>query len=86
MCECVHVHVHVFTCRVVLRAVAEAVETAHFALFFNQGQCCCAGSRAYVQESVYDEVRPTPLHTYSYYTQSYKYSTQIQPHLDTVNE
>ena len=40
-----------------MRAVAEAVETSHFALFFNQGQCCCAGSRAYVQESVYDEVR-----------------------------
>merc|ERR1719348_1058525 len=27
-----------------------AVETAHFALFFNQGQCCCAGSRLMVQE------------------------------------
>src|SRR5271167_4741912 len=23
----------------------EAIEGAHFALFFNQGQCCCAGSR-----------------------------------------
>lgn len=33
----------------------EAVEQAHFALFFNQGQCCCAGSRTYVQEDVYDE-------------------------------
>ncbi len=32
-----------------------AVETSHFALFFNQGQCCCAGSRCYVQESIYDE-------------------------------
>ncbi|XP_059843953.1 aldehyde dehydrogenase, mitochondrial-like isoform X2 [Hypanus sabinus] len=32
-----------------------AVEEAHAALFFNQGQCCCAGSRTYVQESVYDE-------------------------------
>ncbi|KTF77471.1 hypothetical protein cypCar_00046381 [Cyprinus carpio] len=35
--------------------VAEAVEQSHFALFFNQGQCCCAGSRTYVQESIYDE-------------------------------
>ncbi|GMH01620.1 hypothetical protein Nepgr_003459 [Nepenthes gracilis] len=35
--------------------VDEAVELAHFALFFNQGQCCCAGSRTYVHESVYDE-------------------------------
>uniref|UniRef100_V9KLJ0 aldehyde dehydrogenase (NAD(+)) n=1 Tax=Callorhinchus milii TaxID=7868 RepID=V9KLJ0_CALMI len=32
-----------------------AVEEAHFALFFNQGQCCCAGSRLYVQDSIYDE-------------------------------
>ena len=36
-------------------AVEEAVEQSHFALFFNQGQCCCAGSRTYVQESIYDE-------------------------------
>ncbi|CAL8355652.1 unnamed protein product [Arctogadus glacialis] len=33
----------------------EAVEQAHFALFFNQGQCCCAGSRTYVQADIYDE-------------------------------
>ncbi len=32
-----------------------AVEGAYFGLFFNQGQCCCAGSRLFVQESVYDE-------------------------------
>lgn len=35
--------------------VDQAVELAHFALFFNQGQCCCAGSRTYVHERVYDE-------------------------------
>ncbi|KAL5552913.1 hypothetical protein UlMin_040314 [Ulmus minor] len=35
--------------------VDQAVEQAHFALFFNQGQCCCAGSRTYVHERVYDE-------------------------------
>ncbi|OWM89634.1 aldehyde dehydrogenase family 2 member B7, mitochondrial [Punica granatum] len=35
--------------------VDQAVELAHFALFFNQGQCCCSGSRTYVHESVYDE-------------------------------
>ncbi len=33
----------------------KAVEGAHFALFFNQGQCCCAGSRTFVEESCYDE-------------------------------
>merc|ERR1719507_2016876 len=32
-----------------------AVETAHFGLFFNMGQCCCAGSRVMVEEAVYDE-------------------------------
>jgi len=32
-----------------------AVETSHFALFFNQGQCCCAGSRIFVEASIYDE-------------------------------
>ncbi|KAL2543181.1 Aldehyde dehydrogenase family 2 member B7 [Abeliophyllum distichum] len=35
--------------------VDKAVELAHFALFFNQGQCCCAGSRTFVHEKVYDE-------------------------------
>ncbi|KAB1207917.1 Aldehyde dehydrogenase family 2 member B4, mitochondrial [Morella rubra] len=35
--------------------VDTAVELAHFALFFNQGQCCCAGSRTFVHERVYDE-------------------------------
>jgi len=33
-----------------------AVEGAHFGLFFNQGQCCCAGSRLFVEEKVHDEV------------------------------
>ena len=28
----------------------QAVEGAHFALFFIQGQCCCAGSRLFVEE------------------------------------
>ena len=32
-----------------------AVEFAHRALFFNQGQCCCAGSRTFVQDTIYDE-------------------------------
>jgi len=33
----------------------EAVEGCHFALFFNQGQCCCAGSRLMVEAKCYDE-------------------------------
>jgi aldehyde dehydrogenase (NAD+) len=33
----------------------DAVEGAHFGLFFNHGQCCCAGSRVFVEEKIYDE-------------------------------
>ncbi len=33
----------------------KAADGTHFGLFFNQGQCCCAGSRVFVQESVHDE-------------------------------
>jgi aldehyde dehydrogenase (NAD+) len=33
----------------------QAIEGAHFGLFFNQGQCCCAGSRLFVEEKCYDE-------------------------------
>ena len=32
-----------------------AVEGAYFGLFFNQGQCCVAGSRLFVEEKVFDE-------------------------------
>ncbi|XP_029019089.1 aldehyde dehydrogenase 1A1-like [Betta splendens] len=32
-----------------------AVEQAHSGLFFNQGQCCLAGSRVFVEESIYEE-------------------------------
>ena len=32
-----------------------AVKGAHFGLFFNQGQCCCAGSRVFVEDSIHDE-------------------------------
>ena len=35
--------------------VEMAVETSHFGLFFNMGQCCCAGSRIMVEESIYDK-------------------------------
>jgi aldehyde dehydrogenase (NAD+) len=32
-----------------------AVEGSHVGLFFNQGQCCCAGSRLFVESHVHDE-------------------------------
>ncbi|MCO6457076.1 MAG: aldehyde dehydrogenase family protein [Pirellulaceae bacterium] len=33
----------------------QAVRGAHFGLYFNQGQCCCAGSRVFVEEAIHDE-------------------------------
>lgn len=33
----------------------KAVETAHEAIFANHGQNCCAGSRTFVHEDIYDE-------------------------------
>jgi aldehyde dehydrogenase (NAD+) len=33
-----------------------AVEGAYFGLFFNQGQCCCAGSRLFVEEKIHDQL------------------------------
>ncbi len=32
-----------------------AIAGAEFGLFFNQGQCCCAGSRLFVEESVHEQ-------------------------------
>lgn len=31
------------------------MEQAHQGVFFNQGQCCTAGSRIFVEESIYEE-------------------------------
>ena len=33
----------------------QAIEGCHFGLFFNQGQACCAGTRLFVEEKIYDE-------------------------------
>lgn len=35
--------------------IEQAVEQAHFGLFFNQGQVCCAGSRTFIEDKIYDE-------------------------------
>jgi aldehyde dehydrogenase (NAD+) len=32
-----------------------AIAGTEFGLFFNQGQCCCAGSRVFVEQAVYEE-------------------------------
>lgn len=36
--------------------IEAAAAGAHFALYFNQGQCCCAGSRLFVHEKVHDQL------------------------------
>src|SRR5258708_20086054 len=33
-----------------------AISGSASAIFFNHGQCCCAGSRLYVEKSIFDEV------------------------------
>ena len=38
------------------RFLDTAIPGAASAIFFNHGQCCCAGSRLYVQKSIYDKV------------------------------
>lgn len=35
--------------------VDEAVQIAHGAIFANHGQNCCAGSRTFVQDGIYDK-------------------------------
>ena len=34
----------------------EAIAGAAMAIFFNHGQCCCAGSRLFVEKSIFDQV------------------------------
>jgi phenylacetaldehyde dehydrogenase len=36
--------------------MSQAITGASNAIFFNHGQCCCAGSRLFVQEKSYDQV------------------------------
>jgi phenylacetaldehyde dehydrogenase len=36
--------------------LSTAIDGAANAIFFNHGQCCCAGSRLYVEQPIFDEV------------------------------
>jgi phenylacetaldehyde dehydrogenase len=36
--------------------VKSAIAGSASAIFFNHGQCCCAGSRLYIEKSIFDEV------------------------------
>ena len=35
--------------------IDQAISWSNFGIYFNHGQCCCAGSRIYVQEGIYDK-------------------------------
>ncbi|MCJ1238679.1 aldehyde dehydrogenase (NAD(P)(+)) ald5 [Varicellaria rhodocarpa] len=35
--------------------IDNAISWVNFGIFFNHGQCCCAGSRVYVQDGIYDK-------------------------------
>jgi len=35
--------------------IDDAINWVNFGIYFNHGQCCCAGSRIYVEESIYDK-------------------------------
>lgn len=35
--------------------IEEAIEWVNFGIYYNHGQCCCAGTRIYVQEGIYDK-------------------------------
>lgn len=35
--------------------IEEAISWVNFGIYYNHGQCCCAGTRIYVQEGIYDK-------------------------------
>lgn len=35
--------------------IEEAIHWVNFGIYYNHGQCCCAGSRIFVQEGIYDK-------------------------------
>ncbi|KAK4122881.1 aldehyde dehydrogenase [Parathielavia appendiculata] len=35
--------------------IEEAISWVNYGIYYNHGQCCCAGSRIYVQEGIYDK-------------------------------
>ncbi|CAG8475399.1 3103_t:CDS:2 [Ambispora leptoticha] len=56
----------------------QAIKWAHMGIFFNHGQCCCAGSRVYVHEKIYDNF----LNRYKEYAQTTKLGDPFQPDTD----
>ena len=52
----------------------QAAEGAASAIYFNHGQCCCAGSRLFIEERAYDKVMPKLI--------DYSKSIKLGPGLD----
>ncbi|TFY60382.1 hypothetical protein EVJ58_g5178 [Rhodofomes roseus] len=53
----------------------DAVKWAAFGIYYNHGQTCCAGSRIFVHEKIYDEF----LHKFTEYTRNVKVGDPFDP-------
>jgi acyl-CoA reductase-like NAD-dependent aldehyde dehydrogenase len=56
----------------------EAAVGAASAIYFNHGQCCCAGSRLYIESKAYDKIMPKLI--------EYSDKIKIGPGMDTSSE
>ena len=56
----------------------EAAAGAAAGIYFNHGQCCCAGSRLFIQEKVFDQVMPRLI--------DYSKNIKQGPGMDTTTE
>lgn len=65
-----------------------AVETSHFGLFFNMGQCCCAGSRTFVEDKIYDEFveRSAERAKRRTFGNPFELSTEQGPQIDEIQQ
>jgi len=55
-----------------------AVAGAAAAIYFNHGQCCCAGSRLYVEQKVYDKMMPRLIE----FSEKIKLGPGMDPHTE----
>ncbi|XP_027194754.2 aldehyde dehydrogenase, mitochondrial [Dermatophagoides pteronyssinus] len=64
--------------------IAKAARTAQDSCFLNMGQCCCAGTRTFVHESIYDEfVKHSAEYCQSYVLGNpFEPTTQFGPQVD----
>ncbi|KAG8426046.1 aldehyde dehydrogenase (NAD(P)(+)) ald5 [Metarhizium acridum] len=55
--------------------IEQAISWVNFGIYFNHGQCCCAGSRIFVQEGIYDKF----LEAFKKRTQQNKVGDPLRP-------